>query len=227
MAGTTPDYYKTLGVPRDASQEEIKKAFRKLARTHHPDAGGDEAKFKEINEAYEVLSDEKKRNLYDQYGTANANQILLTGWINADVGTSIGMFLTIDDVVYTADSLAEQEGSLEITRAPRYLDKIDTSVIGETVKDTAESGFIASLKLPFLEDGVHTISVSLNITTPSTEPEIVDIVPITLNIDSGIQVEETAAEQIAKTWEAEFPQPTKAPEPTKTPDAKDKQETGE
>ncbi len=76
MAATsTPDYYKTLGVPRTASADEIKKAFRKLARTHHPDAGGDEAKFKEINEAYEVLSDEKKRDLYDQYGTANENQI--------------------------------------------------------------------------------------------------------------------------------------------------------
>jgi curved DNA-binding protein len=72
---STPDYYKTLGVGRDASQDEIKKAFRKLARQHHPDAGGDEAKFKEINEAYEVLSDEKKKALYDQYGTANANQI--------------------------------------------------------------------------------------------------------------------------------------------------------
>lgn len=70
-----PDYYKTLGVSRTASADEIKKAFRKLARTHHPDAGGDEAKFKEINEAYEVLSDDKKRQLYDQYGTANENQI--------------------------------------------------------------------------------------------------------------------------------------------------------
>ncbi len=76
MATTaTPDYYKTLGVSRTASADEIKKAFRKLARTHHPDAGGDEAKFKEINEAYEVLSDDKKRQLYDQYGTANENQI--------------------------------------------------------------------------------------------------------------------------------------------------------
>ena len=50
----TPDYYKTLGVPRDADADAIKKAFRKLARKHHPDAGGDEAKFKEINEAYEL-----------------------------------------------------------------------------------------------------------------------------------------------------------------------------
>ena len=76
---TTPDYYKTLGVSRTASEAEIKKAFRKLARTHHPDAGGDEAKFKEINEAYEVLSDPKKRDLYDQYGTANEHEIP-QGW---------------------------------------------------------------------------------------------------------------------------------------------------
>ena len=70
-----PDYYKTLGVSKDATADEIKKAFRRLARTHHPDAGGDEAKFKEINEAYEVLSDEEKRALYDQYGTTDQNQI--------------------------------------------------------------------------------------------------------------------------------------------------------
>jgi curved DNA-binding protein len=78
-ANKTPDYYQTLGVPRTAKADEIKKAYRKLARKHHPDAGGDEAKFKEINEAYEVLSDEKKRKLYDQYGTANENQIP-RGW---------------------------------------------------------------------------------------------------------------------------------------------------
>ena len=70
-----PDYYKTLGVSKNATADEIKKAFRKLARENHPDAGGDEEKFKEINEAYEVLSDDKKRKLYDQYGTANQNQI--------------------------------------------------------------------------------------------------------------------------------------------------------
>lgn len=75
----TPDYYKTLGVSRSATADEIKKAYRKLARTHHPDAGGDEAKFKEINEAYEVLGDEKKRKLYDQYGTADEQRIP-SGW---------------------------------------------------------------------------------------------------------------------------------------------------
>lgn len=86
---TTPDYYKTLGVPRNATADEIKKAYRKLARKHHPDAGGDEAKFKEINEAYEVLSDDKKRELYDQYGTANENQIPQS-WGGAQGGNPFG-----------------------------------------------------------------------------------------------------------------------------------------
>ena len=72
MANNAPDYYKTLGVSKDADDKEIKKAFRKLAQKHHPDAGGDEEKFKEINEAYEVLSDPKKRQVYDQFGTAGA-----------------------------------------------------------------------------------------------------------------------------------------------------------
>ncbi len=63
------DYYQILGVSRDASESDIKKAFRKLASKHHPDKGGDEVRFKEINEAYEVLSDPEKRKLYDQFGS--------------------------------------------------------------------------------------------------------------------------------------------------------------
>ena len=62
------DYYKILGVGRNASIDEIKKAYRKLAQVHHPDKGGDPKKFKEINEAYQVLSDPQKRQQYDQYG---------------------------------------------------------------------------------------------------------------------------------------------------------------
>lgn len=66
------DYYETLGVPKTATQEEIRSAFRRLARMHHPDVAKDkkaaEEKFKEINEAYEVLSDPEKRKKYDEYG---------------------------------------------------------------------------------------------------------------------------------------------------------------
>jgi curved DNA-binding protein len=72
MAVQYKDYYESLGVPRTASESEIKKAFRKLAREFHPDVAKDkkkaEEKFKEINEAYEVLSDPAKRKKYDQLG---------------------------------------------------------------------------------------------------------------------------------------------------------------
>src|SRR5215203_4154225 len=74
MATPARDYYQVLGIPRTASADDIKKAYRRLARQFHPDlhAGGKKAemekKFKELNEAHEVLSDPDKRKKYDQYG---------------------------------------------------------------------------------------------------------------------------------------------------------------
>lgn len=64
------DPYQVLGVSPDASTEDIKKAFRKLSHQHHPDKGGDAAKFQEINQAYQILSDPEKRARYDQFGAA-------------------------------------------------------------------------------------------------------------------------------------------------------------
>ncbi len=72
-SGTKKDYYEILEVPRNASEEEIKRAYRRLARKYHPDLNKDpsaQEKFKEINEAYQVLSDPEKRRLYDMYGHA-------------------------------------------------------------------------------------------------------------------------------------------------------------
>jgi molecular chaperone DnaJ len=68
------DYYQILGVEKNASKEDIKKAFHKLAHKYHPDKkGGDEAKFKEVSEAYSVLSDDQKRSQYDTWGSTTSN----------------------------------------------------------------------------------------------------------------------------------------------------------
>src|SRR5579864_6543706 len=71
------DYYQTLGVGREAAEDEIRKAYRKLARKHHPDLNpGDKAaedRFKKLQEAYDILSDPKKKQMYDQYGFYSEN----------------------------------------------------------------------------------------------------------------------------------------------------------
>jgi molecular chaperone DnaJ len=71
MANKKRDYYEVLQVSKSATQDDIKRAFRKLAMQYHPDRNkepGAEDKFKEVNEAYEVLSDDKKKSIYDRYG---------------------------------------------------------------------------------------------------------------------------------------------------------------
>ena len=70
------DYYKVLGVDRNASEQEINKAYRRLAKKYHPDLNhepGAEEKYKQVNEAYEVLHDKQKRAQYDQFGSAGVN----------------------------------------------------------------------------------------------------------------------------------------------------------
>lgn len=90
------DYYNSLGVSKGASAEEIKAAFRKKAHQHHPDKGGDAEKFKEINEAYQVLSNSQKRQQYDQFGSDFQNGQVGGSWGGQGFGG--GMNINMDDL---------------------------------------------------------------------------------------------------------------------------------
>ena len=103
---TKRDYYDVLGVKKDADKREIKKAYRKLALKYHPDKNPSkdaEEKFKEISEAYAVLSDEEKRQMYDQYGHAGIDQQytsedIFRGADFSDIFRGMGMGFDINDI---------------------------------------------------------------------------------------------------------------------------------
>ena len=108
------DYYDLLGVGRDATDEEIKRAFRKLAFKYHPDHNhGDEAteKFKEINEAYEVLSDRDRRATYDRFGVGGADGLFGRGFEGFDFGGFGDIFDTFFGGMTTATRQAPQQGA--------------------------------------------------------------------------------------------------------------------
>ncbi|MFX1418460.1 MAG: DnaJ C-terminal domain-containing protein [Promethearchaeota archaeon] len=87
------DYYKILEIDKGASKEEIKRAFRKMARKYHPDVNPDEPKsgekFKEINEAYSILSDDKKREMYDKFGVVEGDSSTYQNWGGAPEGARV------------------------------------------------------------------------------------------------------------------------------------------
>jgi len=115
MASNKRDYYELLGVQRSANADEIKKAFRKLARQYHPDVNKEpdaEAKFKEINEAYEVLSDEQKRGAYDRYGHAATSGAGFGGGFE-------GGFSDINDIFNEFFGGFTRQGAQQQRRGPR------------------------------------------------------------------------------------------------------------
>ena len=154
MAGKKPDYYKTLGVSKNATADEIKKAFRKLARTNHPDAGGDEEKFKEINEAYEVLSDEKKRALYDQYGTADANYAPFN-WGGAGGATNVNF----EDIFAGAGSWADILDGIRRGEGT-FGTGWDFADLGNFVRGFGNSGYATAARPTKGADAVMTLDVS-------------------------------------------------------------------
>ncbi|KPK21411.1 MAG: molecular chaperone DnaJ, partial [Dehalococcoidia bacterium SG8_51_3] len=114
------DYYEVLGIPRDAGAGEVKKAFRRLAFEYHPDHNRDdgaEAKFKEINEAFEVLSDPDKRARYDQFGHVDGNDTFFSGMTYTTRNApQRGTDLHCEETISLEEATFGRDIEIEITR---------------------------------------------------------------------------------------------------------------
>ena len=145
---TTRDYYETLGVPKNASEEEIKKAYRKLAMKHHPDRNqGDsakdaEAKFKEAKEAYEMLSDAQKRAAYDQFGHAGVDPNMRGGHGAEGMGGFAEAFGDIFGDIFGQGRAGGQRGGRQVYRGS------DLSYAMEISLEDAARGKDAQIRIP-------------------------------------------------------------------------------
>ena len=146
------DYYDTLGVPKTASDEDIKKAYRKLAMKHHPDRNqGDSAKaaeekFKEAKEAYEMLSDDQKRAAYDQYGHAGVDPNMRGGAGAEGFGGFAEAFGDIFGGVFGEQQRARGQGGRQVFRGG------DLSYAMEVTLEEAASGKEAQIRVPSWDD---------------------------------------------------------------------------
>ncbi len=141
------DYYKILGVSRNATAEELKRAYRHLAQKHHPDKGGDPERFKEVNEAYQALSDPKKRAAYDQFGTTDFSGF---GGPGAGAGfddifggrRSAGFGGGLGDIFETFFGQAFSQVQVELRV------KLTQALLGDTIRFRTQQGEDVELKLP-------------------------------------------------------------------------------
>lgn len=150
------NYYDILGISKDATSEQIKQAYRRMAMKHHPDKGGGsaaEAKFKEINEAYQVLSDPKKKSMYDQFGTADGPQFggggnaSDFGFGNYDFSGGFGFGGGLGDIFegLFGQAMAQLQVQIEVS--------VPQAVLGDTIKFNIDGKQIELNLPPGTQDG--------------------------------------------------------------------------
>lgn len=142
------DYYKILGINKDASEEEVKKAYRRLAHEYHPDKpGGNESKFKEINEAYQILSNKEKRDQYDKFGNVFDGGGMPPGWQPGGFGGAEWK-VNFDDMGDFGDifeSIFEQFGGRK--KRQTYTQGSDIEVLEELTLENAFNGLSKTFQL--------------------------------------------------------------------------------
>ena len=143
------DYYRFLGVEKSASDEEIKKAYRKLAHQYHPDkTGGDANKFKEINEAYQILSNQEKRSQYDRFG-----RVFSSGGDDQSGGSPFGGFefgfdpSNLEDVGNISDIFDAFFEGLGVKKRKTYRRGADLEVVQEISLEEAFSGAAKTISI--------------------------------------------------------------------------------
>lgn len=137
------DYYTILGVSRGASDEEIKRAYRKLAQEHHPDKGGEEKRFKEVSEAYSILGSKEKRAQYDRFGTASPNGDGFNGFGGFSGAGGESPFGDIGDIFesFFGQAFSQVQAQLSISLTQAVLgDTLELEVGGERVRLTVPPG---------------------------------------------------------------------------------------
>jgi DnaJ-class molecular chaperone len=167
------DYYAVLGVARTAKAEEIKKAYRKLARQHHPDVNpgnkAAEEKFKEVSEAFEILSDEKKRSVYDQYGFYS-DQIPAQG-----AGPGVGFDFSHFDSSNFQDAFSEIFSNLRGRASQTYTQ----ASRGADLEQPVEISF---------EDAMRGMTVNMEIQRNGSREKIAVKIPAGVDTGSRIRV---------------------------------------
>ena len=174
------DYYKILGVEKNASDADIKSAFRKLAHQYHPDKnGGDDKKFKEVNEAYQTLSDKNKRAQYDQFGSAGANGF--GGGQGNPFGNGFGGF-SWEDIMRQAQQGGFQQGNVHFDMNDFDLGDLFGAAFGfggrrvrkgrnvevqisMTFKESVR-GFTKDIEVPNYQDGAQKGMKKVSVTIP-------------------------------------------------------------
>jgi DnaJ-class molecular chaperone len=145
MQSSKRDYYEVLGVPRNATQEEIKKAYRHLAKKYHPDFNKDpeaQEKFKEINEAYQVLSDPEKRKLYDQYGHDAFQTVSSDGEYSQQVWKDISKTVEDISIDFGSEELSERRERRRSQKRP-----VEGEDINYTAKPSLEEAYLGLKKV--------------------------------------------------------------------------------